>query len=130
VRVLVVDDESDSRVLVRQILEDCGASVRAAASADDALSSMENEKPEVVVSDLAMPGTDGYQLVGPHGATGGEQSSQVADIDHLILGTEPVAETLEFGQPHVDRHLAALESGWHVLASLGSFGTATRRFAF
>jgi signal transduction histidine kinase/CheY-like chemotaxis protein len=63
VRVLVVDDEPDARALVERLLHDCHASVVTAASADEALQLLANESPHVLVSDIGMPGTDGYSLV-------------------------------------------------------------------
>ncbi len=61
--VLVVDDDDDSRELVRVILANAGASVTVAASTADALSRVDARRPHVVVSDVSMPGEDGYTLV-------------------------------------------------------------------
>ncbi|HEX8150001.1 MAG TPA: PAS domain S-box protein [Pyrinomonadaceae bacterium] len=61
-RVLVADDD-DSRVLVRSVLEMCGAEVTAVGSAREALREVERLKPDVLVSDLGMPGEDGYWLI-------------------------------------------------------------------
>jgi hypothetical protein len=63
VRVLVVDDELDARSLVQRLLEDCEAVVLTAASAPEALSLLLQEKPDVLVSDIGMPGEDGYSLI-------------------------------------------------------------------
>jgi signal transduction histidine kinase len=62
-RVLVVDDEPDTRELVATILGECGVRVRAVASADEALREMERFRPQVLVSDISMPGRDGYDLI-------------------------------------------------------------------
>jgi PAS domain S-box-containing protein len=62
-RVLVVDDESDTRSLVTTMLERCGAEVKAVASAGDALECVESWKPTVMVADIGMPYEDGYALV-------------------------------------------------------------------
>ncbi|MDB5296166.1 MAG: rpfC [Phycisphaerales bacterium] len=62
-RVLVVDDEPDARFLVQRLLEDCGAVVRAAGSAEEAMALVGAEVPEVIVSDVGMPGEDGYSLI-------------------------------------------------------------------
>ena len=61
--VLVVDDEPDARSLLRRLLEDCEATVFAAASAAEALELLEAHRPEVLVSDIGMPGEDGYSLI-------------------------------------------------------------------
>jgi CheY-like chemotaxis protein len=64
VSVLVVDDDGDTRDLLRSVLEDYGARVTAAASAADAFASLQAERPDVMVSDIGMPEEDGYTLVG------------------------------------------------------------------
>ena len=61
--VLVVDDDPEARVLVQTVLEYAGALVTVAASARDALHSLQRITPDVVVSDIAMPHEDGYWLV-------------------------------------------------------------------
>jgi signal transduction histidine kinase/DNA-binding response OmpR family regulator len=58
--VLVLDDDVDMRDLIRMILEDAGANVLPASSVSSALASLEASTPDVAVSDLAMPGEDGY----------------------------------------------------------------------
>ena len=62
-KVLVVDDEADARLLVKRVLEGCGALVRVAGSAEQALSEIAIDKPDVLVSDIGMPGENGYELI-------------------------------------------------------------------
>jgi signal transduction histidine kinase len=62
-KVLFVDDEPDARELVTMVLSDAGAAVQAAASVDEALSLMGRERFDVLVSDIGMPGEDGYSLM-------------------------------------------------------------------
>ena len=62
-RVLVVDDEDDARELVRRVLAESGAEARTAGSVAEALEQLARERPDVVVSDLGMPGEDGFQLI-------------------------------------------------------------------
>jgi PAS domain S-box-containing protein len=62
-RVLIVDDESDARVLLREMLAPCGAEVIACASAAEALTEIERQKPDIIVSDIGMPDEDGYMLI-------------------------------------------------------------------
>jgi PAS domain S-box-containing protein len=64
VRVLLVDDDRDSREVVRFLLKRCGAQVEAADSARQALEMMERQRLDVLVSDIAMPDEDGYTLLG------------------------------------------------------------------
>ncbi|MGZ3428257.1 MAG: ATP-binding response regulator, partial [Polyangia bacterium] len=61
--VLVVDDEPDARELLTAILEHHGATVTATGSADEALAAVAERAPDVVVSDIGMPGADGYELM-------------------------------------------------------------------
>ncbi len=63
VRVLVVDDDPDTRELVTVILQRAGAEVSGAGSTDEALRRADERAPEVVVSDLAMPARDGFALL-------------------------------------------------------------------
>ena len=63
VRVLVVDDESDTLELSRRVLGNCRALVATAPSVDAALETLGTFRPNVLVSDLAMPGRDGYELI-------------------------------------------------------------------
>ena len=62
-RVLVVDDEPDARDLLRRLLQECGAQVEAAADAASALRCIPTFRPDLVLSDIGMPGMDGYELV-------------------------------------------------------------------
>ena len=61
--VLVVDDEASVRDLLTLALSKCGASVSAAASVSEAFDSIRELKPDVIVTDIAMPGTDGYEFI-------------------------------------------------------------------
>jgi CheY-like chemotaxis protein len=63
VRVVVVDDEDDSRELATIVLARAGAVVQTAASAKDAFAAVRSFKPHVLVSDIAMPEEDGYSLI-------------------------------------------------------------------
>jgi PAS domain S-box-containing protein len=63
VHVFVVDDEPDARDLLRTVLEDQGAKVTVFASAEDALEALKMTKPTMLVCDVGMPTTDGYQLI-------------------------------------------------------------------
>ena len=62
-RVLVVDDEGDVRELVATILRQSGAAVTAVRSAAEALEAFATTMPNILVSDIEMPGEDGYSLI-------------------------------------------------------------------
>jgi CheY-like chemotaxis protein/two-component sensor histidine kinase len=62
-RVLIVDDQPDARDLLVATLSHAGAEVYAAASAEEALTEFRRAKPDVILSDIRMPGGDGYALM-------------------------------------------------------------------
>jgi signal transduction histidine kinase/ActR/RegA family two-component response regulator len=62
-RVLIVEDDDDARALVAKVLEGQGALVTSVSSAQAALDLLEKERVDVLLSDIEMPGTDGYQLI-------------------------------------------------------------------
>ncbi|HJZ67123.1 MAG TPA: response regulator, partial [Blastocatellia bacterium] len=62
-RVLIVDDEPDTLAMLEIMIGEFGAEVRCCSSAAEALVAMDDFKPDVVVSDIEMPGEDGYQLI-------------------------------------------------------------------
>jgi signal transduction histidine kinase/ActR/RegA family two-component response regulator len=63
VQVLVVDDDQDALDMLSRLLGDAGASVRTATSAAEALALLRWIRPDVLLSDLAMPDEDGYSLI-------------------------------------------------------------------
>jgi PAS domain S-box-containing protein len=62
-RVLVVDDEPDTCEILIVVLSRYGAQVRAAASSAEALQALLEWKPDILISDLGMPGEDGFTLI-------------------------------------------------------------------
>ena len=62
-RILVVEDDVDTRELLKTILERCGAKVRAVESSNAALGEMSHGIPDVLISDIGMPGESGYDLI-------------------------------------------------------------------
>lgn len=62
-RILVVDDEEETCSLLNFILTECQAKVITAACAAEALQSVKSEQPDVLISDIGMPVTDGYELI-------------------------------------------------------------------
>jgi hypothetical protein len=63
IRVLVVDDEPDTREIMAHALEGCGATVSLAGTAGDAIGILEGQEVDVLLADIAMPGEDGYALI-------------------------------------------------------------------
>jgi len=62
-RILIVEDEPDSRELLIAVLTQCRAEVQAVSNVSDALSKLETWRPDVLVSDIEMPDEDGYELI-------------------------------------------------------------------
>lgn len=62
-RVLVLEDEPDARELVERVLQERGATTLAFASAGEALDACAVEAPDVIVSDIGLPGVDGYEFI-------------------------------------------------------------------
>jgi CheY-like chemotaxis protein len=62
-KVLVVDDDLETRELIKTILEEGGADVCAVPSVPKAVEALEHHGPDVLVSDIAMPEHDGYELI-------------------------------------------------------------------
>jgi signal transduction histidine kinase/CheY-like chemotaxis protein len=63
IQVLVVEDDDDARALVEKVLSSQGASVKSVSNARAALDILAKERIDVLVSDIEMPGADGYQLI-------------------------------------------------------------------
>jgi len=62
-KVLVVDDEADTRELIGEVLKECGSEVIITRSVEEALAALEQHKPDILISDLGMPDEDGYSLI-------------------------------------------------------------------
>jgi len=76
-KVLVVDDEADTRELIREVLKECGSEVITSPSAAEALVALEEHKPDVLISDLGMPDEDGYSLITKIRALPSEHGGQI-----------------------------------------------------
>ena len=63
ISVLLVDDEPTANEALQTLLDSCGAEVRVAGSAAEALQVLDTWKPDVLISDIAMPEEDGYDLI-------------------------------------------------------------------
>ncbi|MDQ3037195.1 MAG: ATP-binding protein, partial [Myxococcota bacterium] len=103
VSVLIVDDESDARELLVSAFQDLEASVTPASSAAEAMSALQRATPDVLVSDIGMPGEDGYALIRRIRALAPERGGRLPAIALTAYAApEDRARALEEG---FDRHL-------------------------
>ncbi|MEW6736855.1 MAG: ATP-binding protein [Acidobacteriota bacterium] len=79
-RLLVVEDEPDTRELLIEILLQSHAEVRAVTCGDEALAVLDEWQPDVLISDIGLPGMDGYQLIRTIRARGIEKSGRIPAI--------------------------------------------------
>jgi CheY-like chemotaxis protein/anti-sigma regulatory factor (Ser/Thr protein kinase) len=79
-KVLVVDDEADTRELLSVVLGRCGAEVSLAGSATEALALIESWRPDVLISDIGMPVEDGYELIRKVRALTAEKGGRVPAV--------------------------------------------------
>ena len=80
IRVLVVDDDVDSREFIAFVLEQLGAQVSTVTSAGEAIASLEQLPPDILLSDIGMPDMDGYMLMRQIRAMPPEQGGQILAI--------------------------------------------------
>jgi PAS domain S-box-containing protein len=76
-KVLVVDDEADTRELIREVLKECGSEVITSRSVEEALAALEEHKPDILISDLGMPDEDGYSLISKIRALPDDRGGQI-----------------------------------------------------
>lgn len=102
--LLVVDDDADVCALLQIILGDRGARVRVAHDYEAALAALAAKRPDVLISDIGMPGRDGYDLIAEvrrREAAGGDHTPAIALTS--FARTQDVAQTASAG---FDLHLA------------------------
>src|SRR5215471_8414603 len=80
VRVLVVEDDRDTLDLLKLVLDDSGAEVATAPSVKEAIDVFEHWHPDLLVSDIAMPEQDGYQLIGQVRAHDSEHGGNIPAV--------------------------------------------------
>ncbi|HVR69520.1 MAG TPA: ATP-binding protein, partial [Vicinamibacteria bacterium] len=103
-RVFLVDDEADAREAMCLLLRQSGASVKAFGTATEAFAAVTAERPHLLLSDIAMPGEDGYSLIQRLRALPAAQGGQVRAVAlTAYAGAEDRARALAAGY---DEHLA------------------------
>jgi signal transduction histidine kinase/ActR/RegA family two-component response regulator len=118
-RILVVDDEADTRELLRTLLGSCHAHVRTAASSTEGLRVLQEEALDLIISDIGMPGEDGYTFIRKVRALSSGRASRLPAVAlTAYAGGENRARVLLAGfQSHVPKPVEPIEL-LAVLASL------------
>jgi len=97
-RVLVVDDEADARELLTTILTQYGAEVTAVATASEAIEAIKKSQLDVLVSDIGMPGEDGYTLIRKIRAIDPNQGGKIPAVAlTAYAGVQDQSQTLSAG---------------------------------
>jgi PAS domain S-box-containing protein len=123
-RVLVVDDELDARELVQSLLESCGAQVTSAATAAEAFARFLTDRPDVIVSDIGMPGEDGYSLIRRIRALQPEQGGRTpaVAVTAYAAGKDRTRALMEGFTHHVSKPTEPQELLAVVAAAVGRHG--------
>jgi CheY-like chemotaxis protein len=125
-RVLVVEDDPDGRELLVVAFEHSGAQVRATASAPEAMEALRQDVPDVLISDIGLPGEDGYALMGRIRALPPTEGGRVPALALTAYsGADDRRKALAAGfQMHVPKPAepAALVAKVAVLAARGAGG--------
>ena len=90
IRVLVVEDDDDTRELLRVLLETHGSAVTATASVQQALSAYDRSLPHVIVADIGMPDYNGYTLIGKVRARDRERGGNIVPAIALTAFTTAI----------------------------------------
>jgi len=88
IRILIVDDDRDMCDALQYLLESYGAEVRTATSAAEALAELERSRPDVLLSDIAMPGESGYDLMRKLAAREGSEAPPAAALSSFAKETD------------------------------------------
>jgi signal transduction histidine kinase/ActR/RegA family two-component response regulator len=102
-RILVVEDQTDTRQLIETALLACGAIVFTAASVENGLELWRRERPDALVSDIAMPGRDGYSLMREMRSGDPAQTPRVTIALSAYAGPQDYTRSIEAG---FQRHLS------------------------
>jgi CheY-like chemotaxis protein len=109
VRVLIVEDSDDQRLLLRRYFERAGCDVRVAPSAEEAITAYGDVTPDVAVIDLVLPGMDGWELAVRLGA----------DNPECVIAITSVLNTEDY--PHGHPSLPKPVTGAKVRQMLSDF---------
>ena len=120
-RILLVDDNEDASVSMAELLQLCGYEVRTAANGAEALRLAAEFEPQLVLSDIGLPGMNGYELaqalrqeaggrrialaaVTGYGQSGDRARAAEAGFDHFLVKPLAADALLKFIHDQVDAH--------------------------
>jgi PAS domain S-box-containing protein len=95
-QILLVDDEPDTLTMFREALSSAGARVRAVPSAADALRAIDGWCPDLIVTDLGLPGMDGYELLRTLRSTNAHRGAPAVAVS-AYAGVEDRSRAIEAG---------------------------------
>jgi len=101
VRILLVEDDPETLDMIKYVFERCGAKLITAASASEALETLERFRPDALISDIAMPDQDGYDLI-----------RQVRSRDPERGGKTPAVAVTAYAS--AEDRVRALAAGFHM----------------
>jgi PAS domain S-box-containing protein len=119
-RLLIVDDDADSREVLATLLASAGAEVRSAAFVREALEALNEWGPHVLVSDIGMPDEDGYDLIRKVRALGAAEGGQIPAI--ALTGYADVQEVERALAEGYQMHMAKPVEPSQLVKMIASFG--------
>jgi CheY-like chemotaxis protein len=108
-RVLLVDDEAEAREIISTVIARTGAEVTACHSATEALAKLSEWKPDVILSDIAMPDEDGYSFIG-----------KVRSLPREKGGETPAAALTAYARDSDRREALAAGYQMHIAKPIGA----------
>ena len=108
-RVLLVDDELETREIISTVVERTGAEVKSCTSAREALSEVSIWRPDVILSDIAMPDEDGYSFI-----------NRVRSLPQNEGGNTPAAALTAYARDEDRRQALAAGYQMHIAKPIGA----------
>ena len=108
-RVLLVDDELETREIISTVVERTGAEVKSCTSAREALTELVEWRPDVILSDIAMPDEDGYSFI-----------NRVRSLPQNEGGNTPAAALTAYAREEDRRQALAAGYQMHIAKPIGA----------
>ena len=128
ISIVAVDDDAEARVLLHRILTHCRATATVVGSAEEALQAVKDLRPNVLLSDIEMPGEDGYSLIAKVRALRPEEggNTPAAALTAYARAEDRTRALLAGFQLHVPKPVEPLELVAVVTNLAGRAGPAAR----